>query len=231
MITPRLECILKHVTGKKVADIGTDHAYIPIRLIQDSVCERVIASDIRQGPVNAAKRHIEKYGLSDKIEVRLGGGLEVIEKGEAEQIIIAGMGGEMIIKILTESEEKAKASKLILQPMNSQYDLRRFLHKNGYKINEEDLATEGNKVYNIIIAERGEEAPFSDDFEYHIPTYLLSNPLITYLLDKKIREFKKIISGNEKAILKDKRLIDYYKKILEKTENLRSKNYESKKDN
>ena len=65
MITPRLECILKYVTGKKVADIGTDHAYIPIRLVQDKVCQKVIATDIKPGPVGAAKRHVEKYGLSD----------------------------------------------------------------------------------------------------------------------------------------------------------------------
>lgn len=216
MITPRLECILKHVTEKKLADIGTDHAYIPIRLVQDKICEMVIATDIKPGPVGAAKRHIEKYGLSDKIEVRLGAGLEPLSTGEAEQIIIAGMGGEMIEKILSENEEKAKASKLILQPMNNQYELRKFLHKNGYKILCEDIATEGEKVYNLIVACEGKDEPFEDDFSYHIPEYLLNHPLFSEFLNKKIREYKKIIMGNEKAANKDYELIGYYKNLLNK---------------
>lgn len=224
MITPRLECILKHVTKKTVADIGTDHAYIPIRLIKDGISDRVIASDIKTGPVNAAKRHIEKYSLSDKIEVRLGAGLSPINENEAEEIIIAGMGGEMIIKILAEDENKAKNARLILQPMNSQYELRKFLHENGYRIILEDLVTEGIKVYNIIIAEEGVDVPFSDDFDYHIPPSLLSHRLITKLLEKKIREFKKIIQGNEKASVKNEELIDYYKNLLKRCEELKEKN-------
>lgn len=221
MITPRLECILKYVRGRTVADIGTDHAYIPIRLIQDKIADKVIASDIKQGPVNAAKRHIEKYSLSDKIDVRLGSGLSPLEEDEADEIIIAGMGGEMIIKILSEDENKAKKARLILQPMNSQYDLRKFLHQNGYEIEFEDLATEGSKVYNIIIATMGKSEPFTNDFEYHIPSYLLSHPLIDNFLDKKIREFKKIITGNEKAAIKNEELIHYYKKLLEQCEKLK----------
>ncbi len=222
MITPRLECILKHVKGKTVSDIGTDHAYIPIRLILDGICEKVIASDIKQGPVNAAKRHIEKYSLSDKIEVRLGGGLSVLEKYEADEIIIAGMGGEMIVKILTDDEDKAKNSRLILQPMNSQHELRRFLLCNGYEINFEDLAQEGFKVYNIIIAVQGNPKPFEDDFDFHIPPYLLSHPLIDKFLDKKTREFKKIISGNEKATVKNEEIINYYKRLLERIKEIRN---------
>ena len=223
MITPRLECILKYVRGKTIVDIGTDHAYIPIRLVQDGIADKVIASDIKIGPVNAAKRHIEKYALSDKIDVRLGSGLAPIEENEAEEIIIAGMGGEMIIKILSEDESKAKNARLILQPMNSQYDLRKFLHENGYEIELEDLATEGVKVYNIIIAKSGKSVPFSDDFDYHIPSYLLSHSLIDKLLDKKIREFKKIITGNQKAAVKNEELISYYEKLLKRCEKLKER--------
>lgn len=214
MITPRLECILAHINTKTVADIGTDHAYIPIRLVQDGVCSEVIASDIKPGPVSAAKRHIEKYGLSDKIEVRLGAGLDPIGIAETEQIIIAGMGGEMIIKILSENPEKAKSSKLVLQPMNAQAELRKFLHTNGYKITEEDIATENIKVYNIMIVSKGQDTPFEREFDYEIPPYLLSHPLIDKLLDKKIREFKKIITGNEKASEKNEKLINIYREFL-----------------
>lgn len=227
MITPRLECILKYVTEKKVADIGTDHAYIPIRLVQDKVCQKVIATDIKPGPVGAAKRHVEKYGLSDKIDIRLGAGLDPLGVGEAEQIIIAGMGGEMIEKILLENREKAKASKLILQPMNNQYELRKFLHKDGYKIICEDIATEGEKVYNLIIACAGEDEPFEDDFSYHIPKCLLNHSLFPEFLNKKIREYRKIITGNEKAANKDYELIEYYKNLLNRALELEKKESEN----
>lgn len=218
MITPRLDCILKYVTEKTVADIGTDHAYIPIKLIQDGICDKVIASDIKSGPAEAAKHHISKYGFSSLIDVRIGAGLDPLKNNEAKQIIIAGMGGEMIINILTQNEEKAKNAKLILQPMNAQYELRKFLHKNNYTINSEDIAVEETKVYNILIASSGKSTPFKDDFEYHIPKYLLSNPFIDTLLAKKIREFRKILDGNNKAACRNEELIKRYEKYLKKAE-------------
>ena len=82
MITPRLKCIIDHTKGNRIADIGTDHAYIPIYLVKNDLAEYVIAGDVRQGPVDIAKANVEKHKLSDKIEVRLGSGLSVIEKGE-----------------------------------------------------------------------------------------------------------------------------------------------------
>lgn len=222
MITPRLECILKYVTERTVADIGTDHAYIPIKLIKDGTCDKVIASDIKSGPAEAAKRHIKKYGFSSLIDVRIGAGLDPIKINEAAQIIIAGMGGEMIINILTQNEEKARSAKLILQPMNAQYELRKFLHKNNYTINAEDIAVEEKKVYNILTASNGKSTPFKDDFEYHIPKYLLSNPFINVLLSKKIREFKKIIDGNNKAVYRNEALVKRCEEYLKKAEMIKN---------
>ena len=127
MITERLQCILNYVDSEVIADIGTDHAYIPIELVKKNRVKRAIAADINEGPLKIAQKNIKSEGLSDRIETRLGSGISVLEKGEAGQIIIAGMGGELIEYIIKSDIETAKGSELLLQPMNNQYELRKFL--------------------------------------------------------------------------------------------------------
>lgn len=212
MITPRLQCIINHVSGKTAADIGTDHAYIPIKLIQDKICEKVIASDIKEGPIEIAKQNIKKYNFENKIETRLGGGLSILNENEADTIIIAGMGGEMIELILKSDEKKAKsASMLILQPMNSQYELRKYLINNGYIISDEDIAIENFKVYNIMIIKSGHQNKFKTDIEYHLPKYLCSHKYFKNLYDKKKREFLKVITGLENSNEPDIKKLEKYK--------------------
>ena len=87
MITARLECIVQYVNGNTIADIGTDHAYVAVKLINDKRANKVIASDIRQGPVDSAKRTVRKYNMEDKIDVRLGAGLSTISENEADELI------------------------------------------------------------------------------------------------------------------------------------------------
>jgi len=199
MITPRLEMILRHICGKSCADIGTDHAYVPIKLYEAGI--KVIATDIMPGPLKIAAENVKKQNAC--VELRLGGGLSPIEKGEVDTVIIAGMGGEMIEKILSEDTEKAKGVRLILQPMNSQKELREYLLNNGFKIMEEDLATEGFKVYNLIVAEYcGQKADYigyEREIDRHLPKCLYENPHFTDLLEKKKREFSKILSGLRKS--------------------------------
>ncbi len=200
MITPRLEMILKHICGSSCADIGTDHAYVPIKLWEAGI--KVIATDIMPGPLKIAAENVKKQNAD--IELRLGGGLSPIKKGEVDTVIIAGMGGEMIEKILSEDEEKAKAVRLVLQPMNRQSELREYLLKNGFNILEEDLATEGFKVYNLIVAEYSGEKKedftgYEREIDRHLPKCLYENPYFSALLEKKKREFSKILSGLKKS--------------------------------
>lgn len=211
-LTPRLLCVASQVKAKTAADVGTDHAYIPIRLVSDGVCSRVTATDIRPGPLSIAEANIKKHGLSDKIETRLGPGLSPLRPGEAEEIIIAGMGGEMIISILAENEKTAKNSRLILQPMNSQYELRHYLIENGYVITDEDIAVEGFKVYNIIVCEAGEGAVFACDAFYHLPPYLVSNKNFAALYAKKRREIDRVIRGLESSAAPDTEKLEKYRK-------------------
>lgn len=222
MITPRLECILKQARGKITADIGCDHAYIPIRLIQDGISERVIASDVREGPCLAARRHIEKYSLTDKIEVRMGSGLSTLSPGEADEIIIAGMGGDLIAEIIEADKIIASGAKrLILQPMNAQDRLRHYLFENGFNIIHEDLAAEGFKIYNIITAAEGSGEKFDREIYYHIPYYLKNHSFYTMLYNKKHREFTKILSGLKKSAQKDELSINKYEFLLKELESIK----------
>ncbi len=159
MLTERLLKV-KNLVEKTntVLDVGTDHGYVPISLITEKRAKKVIAADINEGPLKNAEKNIRMAGLSDYIELRLGSGLVPVEKGEADTVIVAGMGGILIADILKESYEKAIAvKKLILQPMYSQEILRKYLIENGFEIIKEYLVRENEKIYNIIEAIPGTE--------------------------------------------------------------------------
>lgn len=218
MLTPRLNCIINYVNAVTAADIGTDHAYVSIELIKSGRAKHVIASDVRIGPLDIAKGHIEKNGLCDKIETRLGGGLSVLKPGEADNIIIAGMGGELIEEIIRADEAVARASELILQPMNSQYELRRYLLENGFTIEKEDIECEGHRVYNLLIVKSGNQEPFLKDIDYHLPPCLYKHEKFGALLDKKQREFVKIIKGLEKSGKCDIIKLNYFRECYRASE-------------
>ena len=211
MLTPRLSAIKNRIKAEVAADIGTDHAYIPIHLIQENRAKKVIAADIKEGPARIAKENIEKNGLSKKIEVRIGSGLSVLKKGEADTIIIAGMGGILISEIIDANIDIAKSSKLVLQPMNAQYELRKYLIENGFKITGEDMEIEGFKVYNIMDVESGNQEKFKTDFEYQIPKYLKEHKYFKNLLEKKQREFTKVINGLKTSKNIDTEKLNLYK--------------------
>ena len=222
MLTVRLDCIIGYVNSNVVADIGTDHAYVATELIKTNRAKRVIATDVNQGPLNAAIENIKKNNMENVIETRLGSGLSVLKKGEADTIIIAGMGGELICEIIKKDMKIAKEAVLVLQPMNAQYEVRKFLLTNGVKIIKEDIECEGERVYNIIIAEAGEEKEFWDDFQYHVPSYLTNNRNFKALYDKKKREFNKIVRGLEKSEKCDFEKLEKYRGYKNKLEKMRN---------
>lgn len=210
MLTPRLTMILKHIKGMSCADIGTDHAYIPIELAKKNI--QVIATDIKTGPLKIAEKNAKKH--EKNIELRLGAGLGPIGLGETDCIVIAGMGGEMIKKIIEDDLEKASASLLILQPMNSQYELRKYLIENGFLVVCEDIAKEGFKIYNLLVVKRGENPRYEREIDAHLPKSLYEHPLFLDLLDKKRREFSKIYKGLTKKRDKNDAELSYYKGLL-----------------
>jgi tRNA (adenine22-N1)-methyltransferase len=140
--------------GKRVADIGTDHASLPIYLVGKGFAPYAVACDINNGPLNAAKNNIAEAGLSDKIDTLLTDGLNGLESYSPEDVYILGMGGELISRIVVESCLSRKDGVLlILQPMTHPNDLREGLYNNGFNIVDESLVRDRDRVYQIIVAE------------------------------------------------------------------------------
>jgi tRNA (adenine22-N1)-methyltransferase len=164
VISKRLQAIAKFVRkGACIADIGTDHAYLPIYLVQAKDVPKAIAIDVKGGPIRSAKANVEKYDLEDKIEVRWSNGLAELLPHEVDTVIIAGMGGKLMQTILEKEKEIAHTMRnLILQPQSEIAEFRRFLCKNNYVIVDEDMLIEDEKYYTIIHATIGESKELSE---------------------------------------------------------------------
>lgn len=223
MLTERLNCIINYVNCERAADIGTDHAYVATELIRLGRAKHVIAADIRQGPLNAAIENIKKHKMENEIETRLGSGLSVLKPYEVETCVIAGMGGELICEILNADISTARSMKLVLQPMNAQYEVRKYLIENNFRIEKEDIVCEGERVYNVLIVNDGKQEPFLKETDYHIPPYLEDNPLYNKLYNKKKREFTKIVKGLENSKSCDTLKLTYYREMLLEMENKNGK--------
>jgi tRNA (adenine22-N1)-methyltransferase len=164
-----------------LADVGTDHAYIPILAISKGKCLKAIATDINKGPVNKAAKNIREHLMVNSIQTRLGPGLSVLKEGEAETIVIAGMGGNMISDILSQDIQKAKSAKtIILQPMTHQDVLRETLSILGFHIVDEELVKEDRRYYQIIKASSGKGDIYSKKTEYLLGLKLIEkkHPLL-----------------------------------------------------
>lgn len=200
-LTNRLAAIASKVSyGSVVADIGTDHAYIPAYLVRNKICQHIIATDINIGPLNRARKYITENGLEQNIETRLGAGLKPLKYGEVDTIIIAGMGGVLIQSILEEGKDLLeKVDTLILQPMIGQEAVREWLYNNAFRIIDEALAKEGDKLYTVIIAKHGVEKDKPSDFEIGDKLIEKNDPLLEEYLGKKIIKLKKVLHS-----LKDK---------------------------
>lgn len=155
MLDCRLQAVAAFVRpGSRLADVGTDHALLPCALVATGHCPGAIATDIRRGPTEAARRSVVSAGLSDRIDVRLGDGLSTVRAEEVEDIVIAGMGGETIAAILeAASWIHDPRYRLILQPMTRAERLRRYLFEDGFAILEESPVKDGHHHYTVLCVE------------------------------------------------------------------------------
>lgn len=151
-ISERLKCVASLVNkGARVADIGTDHAYLPIYLVQDGISNKVYACDVRKEPLRRAKLHIDEYGLSDKITTKLCDGLKGINKGDVDTVTICGMGGKLMKNILKAGIDKlGDNTQLVLSAQSELKDFRKYLLETGIDIKSEHMLLEDGKYYFIF---------------------------------------------------------------------------------
>ncbi len=202
----RLECIKSMVTKcNTAADIGTDHGYVAEMLLTDNICEKIIATDLNEGPLNRAIEHLSSVNFNEKCDFRLGSGLTVLKENEADAIIIAGMGGELIADIIETSKNIAlKASQLILQPMTTGDKLRKYLYKNGFKIIDEKIVKELHHYYFVIKAVPGHES-IDDEIFFEFSKILIDkkDALMFEYLNHTLNVNSKIIASIVKNTNKD----------------------------
>jgi len=194
-LSNRLKAVASMVTlGNVVADIGTDHGYVPIYLIKEGLIKHALAMDINEAPLQSAKENIATYDCEQAIKTRLSNGVEALKANEADTVIIAGMGGNLIMKILSAGREVlVTAKELILQPQSEIAQVRCFLQANGYCIIAEDMVYEDGKYYPMMKIVHG-VMNLTRDIDFIYGPYLLGNKsqVLKQFLDKEDDTLQKI---------------------------------------
>lgn len=237
-LSKRLSHLADMVTYPVLADVGTDHAYLPIYLLQSGKIRRAYALDIGDGPLLAAKEHILACGLGDYITVRLSDGVKELGQKEADAILIAGMGGDVMLHILEDGKSVIESAKeLILQPQSKIELVRNYLYQSNYVIDKEDMVLEDGKYYTMFHV----SMEYSDKKEYSLEEWEMiyrygevllqkSGEVFKQYLLQKIRQYTSILNRLENQKQKDtaekrkeeiKKEIVYARRTLEWNEQIK----------
>ena len=205
--------------GKRVADIGTDHGYLVAYLVENNICPCGIAADLRKGPLENARQTVIQQGLSDKIELILSDGLMNISEDSCDEIVIAGMGGNLIAEILEKAPwVKDERIHIIAQPMTHAEALRQWFIDNGFEIECEKTATDGKRYYCIISAEyTGEIKSYSSSYIYTGEIKPATDTDINYLrkiLTAMTKKYNALMSANKEDNDNLKEIIDDIRALL-----------------
>lgn len=190
-LSKRLQAVVGMVTpGNRVADIGCDHAYTAISLLSNRISPFVIAMDVNQGPLDRAKENVEKFGVGDRISIRKSDGLKMLDTGEADTILIAGMGGRLMLQILTSRMEVvASAMELVLQPQSEAYLVRKTLKELGYIIIKENMLKEDGKFYILMKLKPNSENLDSKEYQLLKPEHIYFGRLLLEKRDPVLLEY------------------------------------------
>lgn len=227
VLTPRLEAIAQQVTiGCRFADIGTDHAYLPVELLLRGVLDHAIAADLRTGPLERAKQTALQFGVENRISFRLCDGLTGIAQEEVDTIAIAGMGGDTIAAILAAAPWTYQNKKqLILQPMSKSYSLRNWLQIHGYQILQEQIVREGKRLYSIWNVKAGNVCPQTLGELW--AGKQSEDPLRVPYLESRISKAEKALLGQVSASQKDETAIAFLQQVLSELYTMKSANKKS----
>ena len=227
LLSKRLTKIADFTHGlKSIADIGSDHSYLAKYLLDKNIISYALCVEAVLGPYNKSHKNLIKYINEGKADVILSYGIDDVSPDIIEGIIIAGMGGNLILEILSKNTEKLREFKrIILQPQNAHSDVRKFLHRNGLEIINEAVVYEKNKFYEIICAESADEIKSREDIFYEIPLLCVTNksPEIFDFIKYKQQKLNNIIKScqNKNTKLSEKRIIDAKNKIKDLEEVLK----------
>lgn len=203
-LSKRLQTVAHQVqSGGVVADIGCDHGFTSVYLVEQGLAERVIAMDINEGPLERAKEHIRQYNMQSRIETRLSDGAGELLPGEAETLLISGMGGALICRILSDSPEVVRqAEELVLSPQSELSMVRHFLQDTGYCIDREEMLQEQGKYYVVLHAVPGSQN-FTGEEEYIYGKYLIDrgDACLLSFLEKEENRLQRILQRMEQEKL------------------------------
>ncbi len=211
VLPPRLSVIAKMASPcNTLADIGTDHAHLPIYMIQQNMCQRAFACDVNDGPLHRARSAVEQFCLAESVFLVKSDGLHSVPE-EYDALVIAGMGGDLISRILYEHPPRC-AQRLILQPMTKPEVLRKFLFRHGYSIVEERAVSEGEKRY-IIFSVRSVPCKSFSEIDCHLPVNLQCTPDALDYLEKLLNSHQRRLLGLRRAEVCDAEAIVFEEEL------------------
>lgn len=199
-LSKRLQAVADLVTeGLVVADIGTDHGYIPIYLLETGKCKKAFAMDVNKGPLQRAEEHILESNLQEKIETRQSDGVKALRCKECQSVVVAGMGGALTIRIMEEGEEIFRnLQDFVLQPQSELDKVRRFLQEHGYSVIAEDMVFEDGKFYPMMKVKNGECDSYTEmELCYGKGLLEQKHPVLEKYLQKEIDTKKQVIKHLE----------------------------------
>lgn len=197
-LSKRLQAVADLVgKGLVVADVGTDHGYIPIYLIESGKCAKAFAMDVNEGPLLRAKDHINEHGLTERITTRLSDGVKALEVGECESVVVAGMGGTLAIKIIEEGKEIFRSLReFVLQPQSELEKVRQYLNENGFQVVAEDMVLEDGKYYPMMKVINALDSKYSlIELRYGRGLLNQKHPILKAFLEKEVNGKQMIIDN------------------------------------
>lgn len=206
-LSQRLATVVENIPkGNRLADIGSDHAYLPCHAVKKGLVPFAIAGEVVEGPFQSARKQVELEGLTNEVKVRKGNGLEVLSPGEVDCITIAGMGGSLITTILEEGKEKLTGVKrLVLQPNLSASSIRIWLISHSWELVHEEILEEDGKIYEVLVADIGDPLrPYhgkEDEASLLLGPFLLKekSPIFIKKWQGEVENWKRILASLERA--------------------------------